>query len=60
MVVELALAARARTGGRFDPTLHDALLSAGYDRSFEELEDRPRETGALRRELIESAHATPA
>jgi thiamine biosynthesis lipoprotein len=34
-VVELALAARERSGGRFDPTVHDALLAAGYDRSFE-------------------------
>ena len=32
---ELALAARERTGGRFDPTVHDALVAAGYDRSFE-------------------------
>jgi thiamine biosynthesis lipoprotein len=23
------------TGGRFDPTVHDALVAAGYDRSFE-------------------------
>ncbi len=37
-VVELALAARERTGGRFDPTLHDALVAAGYDRSFELVE----------------------
>jgi len=34
-VVELAVGARARTGGRFDPTVHDALVAAGYDRSFE-------------------------
>jgi FAD:protein FMN transferase len=34
-VVELALSARRRTGGRFDPTVHDALVAAGYDRSFE-------------------------
>jgi len=34
-VVELALAGRERTGGRFDPTVHDALVAAGYDRSFE-------------------------
>jgi thiamine biosynthesis lipoprotein len=34
-VVELALEARERTGGRFDITVHDALLAAGYDRSFE-------------------------
>lgn len=36
-VVRLALAARECTGGRFDPTLHDALVAAGYDRSFEAL-----------------------
>lgn len=36
-VVELALAAREQTGGRFDPTVHDALVAAGYDRSFDEL-----------------------
>jgi FAD:protein FMN transferase len=36
-VVELAVAARARTGGRFDPTVHDAVVSAGYDRTFAEL-----------------------
>jgi thiamine biosynthesis lipoprotein len=39
-VVQLALAARRRTGGRFDPTLHDAVVAAGYDRSFEELDER--------------------
>jgi thiamine biosynthesis lipoprotein len=30
-----ALDARETTGGRFDPTVHDALVEAGYDRSFE-------------------------
>ena len=39
-VVELALAARERTGGRFDPTVHDALVAAGYDRSFEQIDPR--------------------
>jgi len=34
-VVELALAATESTGGRFDITVHDALVAAGYDRSFE-------------------------
>lgn len=34
-IVELALAAKERTGGRFDITVHDALVAAGYDRSFE-------------------------
>jgi len=37
-VVALAVAARERTGGRFDPTVHDALVAAGYDRSFEHVE----------------------
>lgn len=36
-VTGLALAARERTGGRFDPTVHDALVAAGYDRTFEDL-----------------------
>jgi thiamine biosynthesis lipoprotein len=34
-VVCLALAARTRTGGRFDPTVHDAMVRIGYDRSLE-------------------------
>jgi thiamine biosynthesis lipoprotein len=38
-VTRLALAARARTGGLFDPTVHDAVVAAGYDRSFDELHD---------------------
>jgi FAD:protein FMN transferase len=33
-VVALALEARAETQGRFDPTVHDALVAAGYDRTF--------------------------
>lgn len=41
-VVRRALAERGRTGGRFDPTLHDAVVAAGYDRSFVEL---PADTG---------------
>ncbi len=36
-LIELALAARDHTGGRFDPTIHDALTATGYDRSFEHL-----------------------
>lgn len=36
-VVQLALDARERTGGRFDPTVHDAVVAAGYDRTFDEL-----------------------
>jgi FAD:protein FMN transferase len=41
---ELALAARQRTGGRFDPTVHDALVAAGYDRSFEQVPGDSRRT----------------
>ena len=36
-VTRLALEARDRTGGRFDPTVHDALVAAGYDRTFDEV-----------------------
>jgi thiamine biosynthesis lipoprotein len=36
-VTGLALAARERTRGRFDPTVHDALIAAGYDRTFAEV-----------------------
>ena len=43
-VVELALAAREQTGGRFDPTIHDALVAAGYDRSFDLLPDAGPDT----------------
>lgn len=38
-VTQLALEARERTGGRFDPTVLDAVAAAGYDRSFEEISD---------------------
>lgn len=40
----LALSAREDTGGRFDPTVLPALVAAGYDRSFELLEERPAAT----------------
>ncbi len=36
-VTQLALVARERTHGRFDPTVHDALVAAGYDRTFAEV-----------------------
>jgi thiamine biosynthesis lipoprotein len=39
--IRLAVQARAATGGRFDPTILPALVAAGYDRSFELLEERP-------------------
>jgi thiamine biosynthesis lipoprotein len=41
-VTSLALAARERTQGRVDPTVHDAVVAAGYDRTFDDLPgDRP-------------------
>jgi thiamine biosynthesis lipoprotein len=40
----LALRAREDTGGRFDPTVLPALAAAGYDRSFELLEEREAQT----------------
>jgi thiamine biosynthesis lipoprotein len=36
-VVDRALIAAAATDGLFDPTVHDAMLAAGYDRDFDEL-----------------------
>jgi FAD:protein FMN transferase len=39
--LRLALRAREDTGGRFDPTVLPALVAAGYDRSFELLDERP-------------------
>jgi thiamine biosynthesis lipoprotein len=45
-VVELAIAANERTGGRFDITIYDALVAAGYDRSFELLPADAAEAGA--------------
>ncbi len=36
-----SLRARRATGGRFDPTILPALVAAGYDRTFTELEPRP-------------------
>ncbi len=39
-VVTAAVAARESSGGLFDPTVHDAVVAAGYDRTFERLADR--------------------
>ena len=38
--LDLAVRAREATDGRFDPTVLPALKAAGYDRSFELLEER--------------------
>jgi thiamine biosynthesis lipoprotein len=39
-LVPLAIEARTRTNGRFDPTVHNAVVSAGYDRTFELVPER--------------------
>ena len=39
--LRVALRAREETGGRFDPTILPVLAAAGYDRSFEQLEEKP-------------------
>lgn len=36
-VVHRGIEARRQTGGRFDLTVHDAVVAAGYDRTFDEL-----------------------
>lgn len=37
MLVERSLYAAARSGGRFDPTVLEALVAAGYDRDFDDV-----------------------
>jgi thiamine biosynthesis lipoprotein len=44
--VAAALMAAEETGGLVDPTLHDALVAAGYDRDFGSLADDGRAVGA--------------
>ncbi len=39
MLLERAVWAWHRSGGRFDPTVLDALRAAGYDRTFDDLAD---------------------
>jgi thiamine biosynthesis lipoprotein len=39
--LQAAVRIRSETGGRFDPTILAALIAAGYDRSFEQLDERP-------------------
>ena len=38
-LVRLALAGREATGGRFDTTVHDAIVAAGNSRTFEQIDD---------------------
>jgi thiamine biosynthesis lipoprotein len=48
-VVRMALEAREATAGRFDPTVHDAVVTAGYDRSFDDVAPDGVETAAAER-----------
>ena len=49
-VVTCALDATASTRGRFDATVHDALVAAGYDRTFDDVPaDAPAVCGPVRR-----------
>ena len=41
-VIALAVEAREASCGRFDPTVHGAVVAAGYDRSFEQIDDDVR------------------
>ena len=45
-LITLALAMRDDTGGRFDPTVHEAMMAAGYDRPIHELPADGGEVGA--------------
>jgi thiamine biosynthesis lipoprotein len=48
-VVRRGIEARRQTGGRFDLTVHDAVVAAGYDRTFDELPaEGPAPTGGSR------------
>ena len=47
LLVDHAVAAWEWTGGRYDPTVLESIVAAGYDRTFEDLEDR-RPAGAPR------------
>ena len=54
-LAEAAVEARERTCGRFDPTIHDALVEAGYDRSFELLDLRRIQLAGHRRDAATGA-----
>ncbi|HLZ68868.1 MAG TPA: FAD:protein FMN transferase [Dehalococcoidia bacterium] len=66
--IEIALDAAAASGGLFDPTVYGALLAAGYDRSFADLEQKPsrsmpaaalpRQAGRWREVLLDEARGT--
>ena len=54
-VTQLAIDARDETNGRFDPTLCEAVVAAGYDRSFD---DVPHDVGATTPPVSHSGQVT--
>jgi thiamine biosynthesis lipoprotein len=62
LLIELAVEGWVMTGGRFDPTVLDALEAAGYDRSFEHLHEVASGRGARppRSHTVPGCHQIPA
>lgn len=63
-VIQAAVDGALATGGRFDPTVHDAMVALGYDRTFDEIapgatvDDAPSPAPGVRGiELDEALHA---
>jgi thiamine biosynthesis lipoprotein len=48
-LVRRAVTGWERTGGRFDPTVHDAMVALGYDRDLGALDDAPAPAAPPRR-----------
>ncbi|MFT4264127.1 MAG: FAD:protein FMN transferase [Nocardioides sp.] len=44
-LIRYAVEAWQWTGGLFDPTVHDAVVHAGYDRTFDRIRDAPASPG---------------
>lgn len=57
-LVDTAMAAWRLTSGAFDPTVHDALVALGYDRSFEELDHTDEAADEVRDALPAPGAAT--
>lgn len=45
-LIEAAVAGWTETGGRYDPTVRDAMIANGYERTFADLDDAPGGVGA--------------
>jgi len=61
-LVEDAIQAWRLTGGAFDPTVHDALVAAGYDRSFDLLtraSDAETDADSTTEQLVEVPNDPP-